>query len=224
MDLPIFFETLLTCWPIIFLAMAVTCFGNLWIEYLYNKALLRNSLSFPNQIDSRAKWRKPLLFVFLLLCYGQAWILTTMPALLYILVAISFLLFMTVTDFEQQVILNEMIFLFAVAGLCYTLHLRLSVQEHALAAVGGGLLFLFLAFISRGAVGGGDIKLIAALGLWLGKNAALSVLIYGSIAGGVAALLLLAFHRTKRNQYIAYGPYFAVSGIGIMLKLLKVLF
>ena len=218
MDLPFFFETLLTCWPIIFLAMAVTCFGNLWIEYLYNKALLRNSLSFPNQIDSRAKWRKPLLFVSLLLCYGKAWILTTMPALLYILVAISFLLLMTITDFEQQVIINEMIFLFAVAGLCYTLHLRLSVQEHVLAAVGGGLLFLFLAFISRGAVGGGDIKLIAALGLWLGKNAALSVLIYGS------TLLLLAFHRTKRNQYIAYGPYFAVSGIGIMLKLLKVLF
>lgn len=208
----------------LFLAMSVTYFGSLWIEYLYNKALLRGSLSFPKQIDSRAKWRKPLLFVSLLLCFGKAWSLIIMPELLYILVAISFLLLITVTDYEQQVILNEMLFLFAVSGLCYTLHLNLSLQDHVLSAVGGGLLFLFLAFISRGAVGGGDIKLIAALGLWLGKEAALSVLIYGSIAGGVAALLLLAFHRTKRNQYIAYGPYFALSGIGIMLKLLQVLF
>ena len=128
---------------------------------------------------------------------------------------------MTITDFEQQVILNEMVFVFALFGLCHTLHLQLSLQDHLLAALGGGLLFLFLAFISKGAMGGGDIKLIAALGLWLGIKALITVIIYGAIAGGIAALLLLLSKKVKRKQYLAYGPYFAISAICILLNLLR---
>lgn len=224
MDLSNFFEFLKIYWPVFLLSLAIAFAGNTWINFLYPKALQRNSLSFPDQIDKRAKWRKLLLIITLLLCFGKAWSQTTMPALLYILIAVSFLLFITITDFEQQVILNEMVFFFALFGLCYTLHLQLSLREHLLAALGGGLLFLFLAFISRGAVGGGDIKLIAALGLWLGVKALINVIIYGAIAGGLAALLLLFFKKTERKQYIAYGPYYALSAIGILLKLLRLSF
>lgn len=146
-----------------------------------------------------------------------------MPALLYLLVATALLLFMTITDFEQQVILNEMVFFFALLALCYTLHLHLSLQDHLLAALGGGLLFLFLAFITKGAIGGGDIKLIAALGLWLGIKPLISVIVYGAMAGGMAAILLLLARQIKRKEYLAYGPYFALSAIGVMLKLLRIL-
>jgi Type IV leader peptidase family. len=86
------------------------------------------------------------------------------------------------------------------------------------------LLFLFLAFISKGAIGGGDIKLIAALGLWLGIKALLTVIIYGSVAGGIAALFLLLLKKTTRKQFLAYGPYFALSAIGVLLKILRVSF
>ncbi|MBQ7674206.1 MAG: prepilin peptidase, partial [Alphaproteobacteria bacterium] len=109
-------------------------------------------------------------------------------------------------------------------GLCYVFHLQLPLTNHLLASIGGGFFFLFLAFISKGALGGGDIKLIAALGLWLGIKALLTVVIYGAIAGGIAALLLMLCRIIKRTQYIAYGPYFALSAVGIMLKWLRVLF
>ena len=143
-----------------------------------------------------------------------------MPALFYLLVAISLLLFMTITDFEQQAILNEMVFLFALMGLCYTFHLQLSLQDHLMAALGGGLLFLFLAFISKGSIGGGDIKLIASLGLWLGIKQLILVIMYGTISGGIGAVVLLLLKQTERKQYIAYGPYFALSAIFVLLKLL----
>ena len=224
MDLLNFSETLKTYWPVPLLALAITFAGHIWINYLYPKALQRDSLSFPEQIPQRAKWRKPLLFISLLLCFGKAWNLSTIPALLYLLVAISLLLFMTITDFEQQVILNEMVFLLALLGLCYTLHLQLALQDHLLAALGGGLLFLFIAFISKGSLGGGDIKLIAALGLWLGIKGLITVIIYGAIAGGIAALLLLLLKKATRKQFLAYGPYFALSAIGIILKLITVSF
>ena len=147
-----------------------------------------------------------------------------MPALPYIIIAISFLMLMTVTDFEQHVILDEMVFSFALLGLCYVLHLQLSFTDHLLASLGGGFFFLLLAFISKGALGGGDIKLIAALGLWLGWKSLLSVIIYGAIAGGVAALVLLLTKKIQQKQYLAYGPYFALSAIGLMLQLLRGLF
>ena len=224
MDLLNFSEILKTYWPVPLLALVITFVGNIWINYLYPKALERDSLSFPKQIPQRAKWRKPLLCISLLLCFGKAWSLSSMPALPYLLIAISLLLFMTITDFEQQVILNEMVSVFSLLGLCYTLHLQLSLQDRVLAALGGGLLFLFLAFISNGAIGGGDIKLIAALGLWLGIKALITVIIYGAIAGGIAALLLLLSKRVTRKQYLAYGPYFALSSIGILLNWLPVSF
>lgn len=219
-----FSELLKSYWPSFLFALAFTFSGSFWIDCLYPKALRRNSLSFPEEIRQRARFRKPVLFLSLSLFFCKAWSQMTIPALPYVFIAISLLVFMTVTDFEQQVILDEMVIVFALLGLCYTLHLRLPLQEHLLAALGGGLFFFLLAFVSKGALGGGDIKLIAALGLWLGWKPLLSVIVYGAMAGGVAALLLLLTNRIKRKQFLAYGPYFALSAIGVMLKLLRILF
>ena len=224
MDLPNFSEISKALLLILFLALTFTFFGSMWIEYLYLKALQRGSLSFPEQIKQRARFRKPALFLALLLFFSKAWSMTAMPTLPYVFIAISFLLLMTVTDFEQQVILDEMVVAFALLGLCYVFHLQLPLADHLLASIGGGLFFLFLAFISKGALGGGDIKLISALGLWLGWKSLLSVVLYGAIAGGVAASFLLITKKIKRKQFLAYGPYFALSAIGLMLNLLRTLF
>ena len=224
MNLLDFSESLKVCFSTFFLSLAGTLIGSLWTDYLYPKAQNRGSLSFPGQIVKRARYRKPALFLTLLLCFYKAWHQLSCPELCYMLIAISLLLFFTVTDFEQHVILNEMLLPFAAIGLCYTLHLRLSVTEHIFAALGGGLFFILLAIIGKGAIGGGDIKLIAALGLWLGIKPLASVILYGAMAGGVAALFLLLTQKVQRKQYLAYGPYFALSGIGIILKWLHVMF
>ena len=113
---------------------------------------------------------------------------------------------------------------FAILGLCYTLHLQLPATEHLAAALGGGLLFLLLTILSKGAIGGGDIKLIAALGLWLGIRPLLCVIMYGFLAGGAAALFLLVTKQKKRRDYFAYGPYFALSGIAVLLSWIHPLF
>lgn len=224
MDLLNFSETLKPCWIVIVLAILSATGGSRWIDYLYPKARQRDSLSFPKQIESRAKLRKPVLTLTLAICFYTAWLQNTSPMLWYVLIAITFLLLITVTDIEQHAILNEMLLLFALIGFCYVFHLNCPLTDHVLAAVGGGLFFLFLAVISRGAIGGGDIKLIAVMGLWFGARQLLSIILYGAIAGGIAALILLLTHRIKRQQYLAYGPYFALCGIGILLSWLRVLF
>ena len=80
-----------------------------------------------------------------------------------------------------------------------------------------------LTVLTKGAIGGGDIKLIAALGLWLGVRPLITVIAYGFIAGGIAALFLLVTKQKQRNSYFAYGPYFALSGIAMLMGWLKML-
>jgi leader peptidase (prepilin peptidase)/N-methyltransferase len=207
--------------PVILLSLLFTIAGSRWITQLFLKAQGRDILSFPEQIEHRAKFRQPLLFVLLLLCFGKAWLYITNPLLLfYVILAIAFLSFVTVTDFEQYVIFDIMLLPFAIIGLCYTLHLRLPLGEHVAAALGGGILFFLLAVVTKGAIGGGDIKLVAALGLWFGYRSLLLVLMYGLLAGGAAALLMLMTKQKQRKSYFAYGPYFALSGIGILLGLI----
>ena len=65
-------------------------------------------------------------------------------------------------------------------------------------------------------MGIGDVKLAAAGGALLGYPLILRGLFWGILAGGCAALLLLASRRITRKSHIAYGPYLAL-GISIAL-------
>jgi prepilin signal peptidase PulO-like enzyme (type II secretory pathway) len=77
--------------------------------------------------------------------------------------------------------------------------------------VGGGL-FLLLALLQRGAMGMGDVKLVAALGAILGYPSILYGVLCGVVLGGAAALVLLASRRAGRKDPMAYGPYLALGG------------
>ena len=223
MDLTNFSECFLIFLPSALLSLVFTVTGSFWIDRLYRLEEDTSLLSFPEQIVSRAKHRKILLFFLLLFCIGKAQISVSGPALFYIIVAIAFLSLITITDFEQYVIFDSMLLPLAILGLCYTFHLQLPVTDHLAAGLGGGLLFFLLTLLTKGAIGGGDIKLIAALGLWLGIRPLLSVIMYGFIAGGAAALFLLLTKQKNRHDYFAYGPYFALSGIGVLLSWIHVL-
>jgi prepilin peptidase CpaA len=54
---------------------------------------------------------------------------------------------------------------------------------------------------TRGLLGGGDVKLVGALGCWLGPVGVVRLLLLGSIAGGLLAALFLArLGREERAQ------------------------
>lgn len=223
MDLLNSSEIFRTYLPVLLITYIATWFGSYWIDKLYTQEEDSDLLSFPKQIAQRARFRKPLLFVLLAVCIGKAWNIATGTQLFYYVIAIVLLVFVTITDFEQYVIFDSILLPLAVTGVCYTLYIYLPITEHFAAALGGGLLFLLLAVLTKGAIGGGDIKLIAALGLWLGVRPLITVIAYGFIAGGMAALFFLVTKQKQRNSYFAYGPYFAISGIATLLGWIKLL-
>jgi prepilin peptidase CpaA len=68
----------------------------------------------------------------------------------------------------------------------------------ALAGWGLGLLLFFPMFALRG-MGAGDVKLLAALGAWLGPEPIVWVALYTAIAGGVLAIVVALAHGYMRH-------------------------
>ena len=93
----------------------------------------------------------------------------------------------------------------------------MAVQVAAAATV---FLLLACAFFA-GMMGGGDVKLAAALALWFSPFATIRFLVLMSIAGGVLTLVLLAWHHAKRregNPEIPYGVAIAFGGLAILTQ------
>jgi leader peptidase (prepilin peptidase)/N-methyltransferase len=60
-------------------------------------------------------------------------------------------------------------------------------------------------------MGGGDIKLLAMIGAFLGWQAVLVTLMIGSLTGSVIGMVLLLAQRGDRRTAIPFGPFLAVG-------------
>jgi prepilin peptidase CpaA len=67
-----------------------------------------------------------------------------------------------------------------------------------------GLALFLPLFLVRG-MGGGDVKLLAALGAWLGPADVVRVALYGSLAGGVLAIATALSHGYLRTLWRNVG-------------------
>ncbi len=82
--------------------------------------------------------------------------------------------------------------------------------------IGGGFLFL-VAILTDGGMGGGDIKLGAMMGAFLGWSGVLVALLLGFVSGALAGGLLLVTGKKKRRDPIAFGPFLAAGGLAAAL-------
>ncbi|MCP9449065.1 MAG: A24 family peptidase, partial [Nitrospira sp.] len=83
--------------------------------------------------------------------------------------------------------------------------------------VGGGLLWL-LAWLSpylfgKEGMGGGDIKLMAMIGAFLGWKPALVTIMMGSLLGSLVGLTLIGTRVISRQDYIPFGPFLVCGAL-----------
>jgi prepilin peptidase CpaA len=86
-------------------------------------------------------------------------------------------------------------------------------------ATAAGLFGLFALAFRFGAMGGGDVKLVAALALWLPPLASLKLLVIMSIAGGFLTLAMVIRHRIAKPGHeleIPYGIAIAFGGFWLI--------
>lgn len=100
-----------------------------------------------------------------------------------------------VFDVRARRIPNALTISAAVAGLLY--HAASSGVPGVQSAAAGWILglLLLLPYFALGGMGGGDVKLVAALGAWLGPWETFWLALYAGIAGGAIGLVVALAHR-----------------------------
>ncbi|MBI2159474.1 MAG: prepilin peptidase, partial [Candidatus Rokubacteria bacterium] len=79
------------------------------------------------------------------------------------------------------------------------------------ALVGGGVFFVII-LVQPAGMGGGDMKLAAMLGAFLGWKVLLFSLFVAVLVGGILAGGLLATGLRGRKDPVPFGPFLALGG------------
>ena len=131
-------------------------------------------------------------------------------ALMFVLT--SCLILISLIDYKTQIIPDGLVGVIAVSGALYNLlYVPQGVVDMLFGGAVGFAVMLLIFVISSVGMGGGDVKLSAAAGLWLGVEGTLLFLflafIMGFIMGGVISLLLLASGVKSKGDAIPFGPF-----------------
>ncbi len=169
-------------------------------------------------------WRYPLveagtalLSVVVVAAYGA-----TLPSLA-LLVFVWFLMALALIDAEHLLLPDDLTLPLLWLGLLAN-SLAWLVPLHAAlyGAVAGYLLLwvvsrVFRRLTGKDGIGEGDLKLLAALGAWLGWQALPLIIVLASLLGSLTGLVLIFFHQRDRHAAIPFGPFLAVAGCAALL-------
>lgn len=151
------------------------------------------------------------------------WIYGWSPSWLCYTVFVSMLLIITVIDLKHMIIPDELSLSGIVLGLVSVFFTGDIVWWESLlgAALGGGI-FLGIALLyekltKQEGLGGGDIKLLAMIGAWLGIQSVLIVIIISSALGSLVGLSLILTKRKNLKTAIPFGPFLAIAAILYLL-------
>ncbi|KRB86120.1 peptidase [Sphingomonas sp. Root710] len=143
-----------------------------------------------------------------------------LPDVFGILLAVL-LLMAAWTDIKTRTISNELnaaIALLAV-GFWWVAGESLWPDVAIRVAIALGLFLFFAVLFILKMMGGGDVKMIAALALWLPFNALMSMLTVMALAGGVITVFLLVRQRWRPNAVrpeVPYGVAIAIGGLWVI--------
>jgi prepilin peptidase CpaA len=88
-------------------------------------------------------------------------------------------------------------------------------------AVAAVALLIFAGAFAIGAMGGGDVKLIVALGLWLAPLDFMKMIVWMSIGGGILTVGMLVRHKLRKIETpleIPYGVAIAIATIPVLAE------
>jgi len=131
------------------------------------------------------------------------------------LLLVTALVPITLIDLEHRIIPNRITAPAAIAAVVAILALDPGFAVEALtAAAGAGGFFLLTAVVSPRGMGMGDVKLVAMLGLYLGRAVAPAILIALAVGVVVGAAIIARKGMTAgRKTAVPFGPFLALGGL-----------
>jgi leader peptidase (prepilin peptidase)/N-methyltransferase len=158
-----------------------------------------------------------LIPLVLFLRFGLGRELAVYWPLSYVLLVLSFI------DLNQRILPDKVTLPGIVAGLIVAPLAGLTTFPASLigAVAGGGALYLIAiagtAVFGKDSMGGGDIKLAAMLGAFLGWQGVIVFLFVAFFVGAVVGVAVLAARRSQADHTIPFGPFIALGAFVTMV-------
>jgi leader peptidase (prepilin peptidase)/N-methyltransferase len=138
---------------------------------------------------------------------SAAWVPFVADAVFALMLIVVFFI-----DLDYQIVPNAITYSGLVLGLLLAIP-QGRVLPSVLSALGASAFFLLIAILSRGGMGGGDIKLAAMMGAFLSWPAVAVALLLAFTGGAGAGLVLMGLRKRTRKDPIPFGPSLAVGGL-----------
>jgi leader peptidase (prepilin peptidase) / N-methyltransferase len=130
----------------------------------------------------------------------------------------SMLLTVALIDYDHKIIPNTITLPGIVIGLGLSLWaLPITPLASFLGVLVGGAFFYLIALISKGGMGGGDIKLIAMIGAFLGWQGAFFTIFSGALLGSLVGVTLMLLGKKGRKDKVPFGPFLSCGAILFLL-------
>lgn len=139
-----------------------------------------------------------------------------------ITVLVILLTYLSYIDLKENKIPNKIIVPAYIVAVFYNIYLFFFVDRSTIYNNFLGFFFSFgimflISFISKGGLGGGDVKLFGLLGLTLGLQSVFKIILFSTISGALISIFLVLFRIKNFKDSIPFGPFIA---LGFVLSLL----
>jgi len=141
---------------------------------------------------------------------------------LFSFIFVAALIVITFIDFDHQII-PDVISLPGIPFFCIgaIFFMGLTVWESLLGIlIGGGCLFAiafgYEVITKREGMGGGDIKLLAMLGAFLGWKSLFFILFVSSLLGAVIGITLMVIKGENMKYAVPFGPFLSVAAVAYL--------
>lgn len=154
-----------------------------------------------------------LFYVCVYIQYGMTVLFFAFAILTGLLLVVSFI------DYSFQIIPDRLVLFGIVISMLFrwAFSYPYSILDGSLGFLTGGGIFFLIAWVAKGAMGGGDIKLMAMLGLWLGVKNILMVSVLAFFIGAAVSIVLMILKRKGRKDMIPFGPFIAAAAMLVIL-------
>jgi len=157
-----------------------------------------------------------VMYAAVVLHFGIGWYLPLLFALVSAMVVITFI------DLDFQIIPDVITLPGMFIGLAAAHFLlpdpfaRYSVLGFSNSLIGlfaGGVSFYLIAILSKGGMGGGDVKMMAMVGAFMGWKGVFLTTLVGSLTGSLVGIALMIFKGKGRKTKIPFGPFLALGSL-----------
>jgi leader peptidase (prepilin peptidase) / N-methyltransferase len=152
------------------------------------------------------------LFVFHYVAFGWT------PLLAVRLLFAACMVALFAIDLEHRLLPDAITLPGIAVGLVASLFLPPGIRDALIGSlVGGGVLWAigeaYYRYAGEEGMGGGDVKMLAMIGAFLGWKLVLITLVLSSIAGSVIGVIVIALRRGDMKYALPFGTFLSLAGL-----------